>query len=361
MKNLKLKKPLDVTTTDLSGSVFLAGPCPRSNYHEDWRFEAYQILEELGFKGTVITPTNDQYMEMRKTYGDNMLAKQTEWERKMMHMCSALVFWVPRCEKWPAFTTNIEFGEWYKKHGVYFGFPKDATRMEYLTIKFSEQKKSCYNDLRTMLRDVVNDLQSSKHKKWFTGDTHFGQERTLQFSCRPFVDVVEMDLTMISNWNKNVRPNDIVYHAGDFADYSDMEYLRNLLEQLNFRELHWVFGNYDRKFQKEIKEIVENFNTTHDGDRKIIIYDQVQSNNCVVKLDDKEFMVIHEPYDFPVPHAETYLYGHIHGRSFAKRNGFDLGTDYHQFTPISEEQVLWFKNAMQYWDENVYIDRVLVK
>jgi len=46
------------------------------------------------------------------------------------------------------------------------------------------------------------------------------------------------------------------------------------------------------------------------------------------------------------------------GRSFAKRNGFDLGTDYHHYTPISIDDVMWFVNAMQYWDENVYTDKV---
>lgn len=370
MKKYKFNvvKPLD-EDRNLMGAIFLAGPCPRSNYHEDWRYEAFEILDELGFTGTVITPTNDQFMEMRKKYGNDMLRLQTEWERTMMHMCSALVFWVPRCEKWPAFTTNIEFGEWYKKHGVYFGFPEGAIRMEYLTLKFKEQKRSYYNDLRTLLTDVVNDLQSSKQRKWFTSDTHFQQQRTLEFSCRPFVDVTEMDLTMVSNWNKNVRPNNIVYHAGDFVDYTDLEYLKKLLGNLNFKVLHWVLGNYDRKYKNEIIAIAGDFNQVYAGEREIIIYDQMDENGgCLVHLTKpdgqiEEFVVIHEPVDFPVPlkKGATYLYGHIHGRSFAKRNGFDLGTDYHQFTPISEEQVLWFKNAMQYWDENVYTDRVLVK
>ena len=42
-------------------------------------------------------------------------------------------------------------------------------------------------------------------------------------------------------------------------------------------------------------------------------------------------------------------------------NGFDLAIDYHHYTPISMEQVEWFANAMQYWDENVFSDKVRVK
>ena len=33
----------------MANSIFLAGPCPRHNYEDDWRFEAFDILDELGF------------------------------------------------------------------------------------------------------------------------------------------------------------------------------------------------------------------------------------------------------------------------------------------------------------------------
>ena len=39
-----------------------------------------------------------------------------------------------------------------------------------------------------------------------------------------------------------------------------------------------------------------------------------------------------------------------------RRMVFDLGIDYHQYSPISIEQVKWFTNAMKYWDQNVYFD-----
>ena len=46
---------------NLRNSIFLAGPCPRVDYSDDWRYEAFDILNELGFNGTVITPTNDKF------------------------------------------------------------------------------------------------------------------------------------------------------------------------------------------------------------------------------------------------------------------------------------------------------------
>lgn len=56
-------------------------------------------------------------------------------------------------------------------------------------------------------------------KIWFTSDTHFRSERTLQLSKRPFNSVEEMDQTMINNWNKVVSEHDIVFHLGDFGNY----------------------------------------------------------------------------------------------------------------------------------------------
>jgi calcineurin-like phosphoesterase family protein len=195
---------------------------------------------------------------------------------------------------------------------------------------------------------------------YFTADTHFGQERTLQLSRRPFVGVEEMDLTMVSNWNKRVPESGIVYHAGDFIDPAQIDKLPTVLSNLNFAELHWVLGNYDRKIKEQILETVKSGDLVN---RQIFIYDV--EDPCYVNLKkgdgtEVKFRVIHEPADFEYHDGldVTYLFGHIHGRSFAKRNGFDIACDYSNYTPLSSEQVLWFKNAMQYWDKNVYCDRV---
>ena len=56
-------------------------------------------------------------------------------------------------------------------------------------------------------------------KVWFTSDTHYGAQRTLTLSRRPFETVEEMDKTMIDNHNRVVGDDDIVYHLGDFGNY----------------------------------------------------------------------------------------------------------------------------------------------
>ena len=60
---------------------------------------------------------------------------------------------------------------------------------------------------------------------YFTSDTHFGSQRTLELSKRPFANVGEMDFALMTNWNKTVSQEDVVYHLGDFGNYNMAQYL----------------------------------------------------------------------------------------------------------------------------------------
>ena len=73
---------------------------------------------------------------------------------------------------------------------------------------------------------------------YFIADTHFGQERTLLLSRRPFSSVKEMDLIMCMNWNMTVKPEDTVYVLGDFG-------IMDILPLLNGKKI-LIKGNYER-------------------------------------------------------------------------------------------------------------------
>lgn len=61
---------------------------------------------------------------------------------------------------------------------------------------------------------------------WFTSDTHFGSDRTLELSVRPFSNTRKMDATLILNWNSVVGQEDTVYHLGDFGNGDAIQYLK---------------------------------------------------------------------------------------------------------------------------------------
>lgn len=74
---------------------------------------------------------------------------------------------------------------------------------------------------------------------YFTSDTHFNQQRTLELSRRPFDSVEHMNNILIQNWNNIVKPEDTVYHLGDFGDITYREYLNGRIILL--------IGNYELK------------------------------------------------------------------------------------------------------------------
>lgn len=60
--------------------------------------------------------------------------------------------------------------------------------------------------------------------RYFISDTHFGHEKCWSTfkradgsSLRDFSSTEEMDQTMIRNWNQIVKPEDSVYHLGDYV------------------------------------------------------------------------------------------------------------------------------------------------
>ena len=143
--------------SDLEGfSVFLAGPCPRNNYESDWRNEAFDIFRDLGFEGTVISPTNDKYDENNR----DELEVQTEWEHKMMEAANLIFFNLDKDDEHPGFTTNYECGEWFsnksKQKLVYC--PRENTKRanRYIIIK---AKQNSIKVVDTNLREAIKEIQ----------------------------------------------------------------------------------------------------------------------------------------------------------------------------------------------------------
>lgn len=65
-----------------------------------------------------------------------------------------------------------------------------------------------------------------------SADHHLGHENIIKFCNRPFESVDEMDQALIDNWNKVVKPDNTVYHLGDFT-LGDWKMARDYLNQLN--------------------------------------------------------------------------------------------------------------------------------
>ena len=162
-EKMKVIKPKDdnsnwTSPSDIEGfSVFLAGPCPRNNYEEDWRNDAFRMMQESGFEGTVISPTNDKYDETNS----QELELQTDWEHEMMEACDLIFFNLDKSDEHPGFTTNYECGEWFSKEGkeILVYCPKNNTKRanRYILIK---AKKNSIRVIDTTLKEAIEAIST---------------------------------------------------------------------------------------------------------------------------------------------------------------------------------------------------------
>jgi len=171
---------------------------------------------------------------------------------------------------------------------------------------------------------------------FFTSDTHFGHRNVIPYCQRPFSSVEEMDADLIRRWNAIVKPDDVVYHLGDFAFSKPIEITR-ILSLLSGTKL-LVLGNHDRrhtvtKWQK--------MGFTH-----VLGWDHM------VKIGGLEFHLSHFPYkrfyddgrDFSHHQIEDdglpLLHGHVHCAWKKNKNMINVGVDQWAYAPVSENEIL---------------------
>lgn len=82
----------------------------------------------------------------------------------------------------------------------------------------------------------------------FVSDTHFGHAGILSdrmSARRSFLTIQEHDEALIARWNAAVRPDDTVWHLGDFCYHCSETYARDGFRRLNGRRF-LVRGNHDK-------------------------------------------------------------------------------------------------------------------
>lgn len=157
---------------------------------------------------------------------------------------------------------------------------------------------------------------------YFTSDTHFHHDNILVYCNRPYSSVDEMNTGIIDIWNSIVKPNDIVYHLGDFSFKGYWKGIAEVLVNLNGR-INVVPGNHDGKALRKAAEEVRN--TT--------ILPRFHS----IKDNGDRFELCHYPFE-SWPNRIIHLHGHSHGNSEKKESRLDVGWDVHH-KPISIEEV----------------------
>lgn len=166
---------------------------------------------------------------------------------------------------------------------------------------------------------------------YFTSDMHFDYAPVIELCNRPFNTVLEMNETLIANWNKKVTDKDEVYILGDIGMTRKWVLLEPHLKKLNGKK-HLIRGNHDG-FLKDKK-----FDNTY--------FDKVK-DYYELKYRGKLFILSHYPMcDWKMKYnGAIHLYGHIHANDSAFLQAqfgkcYHVGVDSNNFSPVSIEEVI---------------------
>ena len=173
---------------------------------------------------------------------------------------------------------------------------------------------------------------------FFTSDSHYGHSNIIWMCKRPYTNVEEMNRKLIENWNNVVKPDDLVFHLGDFA-FGGQPLWRSIREQLN-GNIILIKGNHDDRNLKNGCKVL------FDG-----VYDQVKfyiENRCIY-LNHYPFLCYGGSYRSEED-TVFQLFGHVHSgpNSTGLDNDrlkmlfpyqYDVGVDNNNYTPVSWEQI----------------------
>ena len=163
----------------------------------------------------------------------------------------------------------------------------------------------------------------------------------MKYCKRPFDTVEEMDQAIIDNWNSVVRPEDIVFHLGDFGFCGSLR-LREIVDQLNGK-IYLITGNHDRKMLND--GTIKSFEFVGPE-----LYITVNSQR--IYLNHKPYLCFDGSYGRKDKTWTWQLFGHVHSGPLVGDSGldinrlrmlfptqYDVGVDNNSFTPISFGEV----------------------
>ena len=178
---------------------------------------------------------------------------------------------------------------------------------------------------------------------YYIADIHF-RDKTIFDKCkRPFKSIEEMEETIINNWNKRVKDNDIVYVLGDLAKDDDMSAIEIFAKLRGHKQL--ITGNHDEPLLGEIK--------------KSCLFESIKFIDLIVD-NNRKVCVCHYPLmDWMEFNRKGILvYGHIHNKTIDNgpvyrmikefyRNlpAYNCGVDVCGFQPRTLDELISLKEA----------------
>lgn len=149
-------------------------------------------------------------------------------------------------------------------------------------------------------------------------DTHFGHSNIIKYCKRPFSSVEEMDECLISNWNKEVSDQDIIYHLGDvYMGPQKSDFFHRLKGRKRL-----ILGNHDNGKDQKLQTMFQ----------KIMVWRMFPEFGVLLS-----HIPLH-PSSLPAK-APINIHGHIHNKQAPGAQYRNVSVEMINYTPISIEEI----------------------
>ena len=162
---------------------------------------------------------------------------------------------------------------------------------------------------------------------WFISDQHFYHEGIITSCRRPFKNVEEMNRELIGRCNALVKPEDTVYHLGDFAYSASLEMFQPIMKELQGQK-HLILGNHDKFTAFEYVEL--GFWMVH----------------TALELKEIDAVLIHDPVASCINRHQLFICGHVHDFFTELKNVINVGVEVRNYCPTSLDIINTLRSQM---------------
>lgn len=178
-------------------------------------------------------------------------------------------------------------------------------------------------------------------KTWIISDLHHFHANIIKYSGRPYTNINEMYLTLVENWNKTVKPEDIVYFLGDLRMGRHTELIDKKIVNELAGHKRMILGNHDKRFNVYSPEGNKEFSVNSDEQAikywKRMGFEEVFAQPIVI---DNYFILSHEPIN-GVNHSQIFanIHGHTHDINMTNGNYFNASVENIDYKPIEFDKI----------------------
>lgn len=176
---------------------------------------------------------------------------------------------------------------------------------------------------------------------FFTSDHHFGHERIIELTGRPFKDRFEMNRAMKERWNERIKPNDLVYIVGDLSFMQETA-TRKLCKELNGKKM-LIQGNHDKdkRLPKDcFEEICFNKEIEINGEKVLMCHYPYKGTPEEIAHAEKNGYKLKYMDRRPEDNGGWLIHGHVHQKWKIKRKMINVSVEPWDYYPVSMEEIV---------------------